>query len=241
MIVTTLLCGCATTVPDARPEDAQLQALAAAVGETRKLEMLEPRAVELSRGRAMREAAALALKLTGGSILRVENGHGDCTLTAVDCLRYIFAADLPSRHAFLVFAARYEGGEWYLIDDHTAKRTRLDAPPMFSPDGAHFLAVANDEAYSSFFGLEIHSTGNDSAMLEWRHSLAGDAPELKGHEPSSCLGETLPSGAVWHDNAHIALQLKSPGSLGCPEHSWSATIELAPGGWRLITDWPRGG
>lgn len=236
----SLLASCTPALRDSVVEDAQLHAVAAADG-TRKLEALEPLALRVSKGRASRDTGALALRLAGGRILRLENGRGDCTFTAADCLNYIFGADLPSRHAFLVFAARYEGGEWYLIDDRTTKRTQLDAPPLFSPDGARFLVVADDEAYSSFFGLEIYRMQSDSAAVEWRHSLASNAPEFMGREPPFCPGLTIPVDVSWQDNFHVALHLKSLGFDDCHEHFWPASIELQPDGWRLITDWPRGG
>ena len=239
ILSTAVFCGCAAPKQPS-VEDAQLTATATADG-TKRLETLEPLALAVSRDHAVRMGRVLNLMLTNNAMLRLENGKGDCTYTAADCLHYIFGADLRDRHAYLVFGARYEGGDWFLIDDRTGRRTQIDAVPSFSPDNTRFLILAQDEAYSSFFGIEIWQRSGDTAVEEWSHALGADAPEFGGKEPPFCPGLTVGENAVWRGNETISLDLHSLGFDNCIEHRWTATIEHGANGWRLVTDWPRGG
>lgn len=91
------------------------------------------------------------------------------------------------------------------------------------------------------FSDEIYRRENDGPVLEWRRSLGNDAPEFNGREPPFCPAETVPTQASWQDNLHITLQLKSLGFHDCREKVWPASIELAPGGWRVVTGSPRDG
>ncbi len=233
-----LLGGCAAGFFGPLPEDVQLNNARGAEYETGRIATLEPQALAFAKARATRESGSLHLKLSGGDVLNLQNGAGDCSLTAADCLHYIFTADLPARHAFLVLEARYEGGDWILIDDRTGMRTKLDAVPVFSPDNERLLILSQNEAYGGFFGIEIWRRMGDAAVREWSHSLAGDAPEFGGAK-ASCPAETFAENAAWRGNRRIAFELHSSASFGCAEASWPSLIEYGPGGWRLLTAWPR--
>jgi hypothetical protein len=54
---------------------------------------------------------------------------------------------------------------------------------------------------------------------------------------SRCL--TLKSNGT--ATAASILELKSLPFDDCAEHHWPATIETGPAGWRLLTQWLRGG
>jgi hypothetical protein len=234
----TLLSACAAGV-ELSSEDAELNALRGIEYETQRLVAAEPQALIASQGRARREGSTLILTQPSGTSLRLTNGSGDCTFTAVDCLHYIFGASLPRRHAFLVAGKRYEGGDWFLIDDRTGRRTTLGAVPTFDESGKLLLVQTVDSAYGGFYGLQIWKRTADSATLEWQHSLSWNAPEFHGREPPLCPALTIALDAKWSGLDRIDFRLKSLPFDDCPEAYWPASVRHDRDHWTLTTQWPR--
>ena len=243
LAVSSLLVSCAPGLNGGSAvEDTRLDAVRQVEFESTRLAPLEIKALAKAVGRADRDGKTLKLKLTDGETLGLQDSAvDDCVLKPAACRGYLLVADLPGQHFFLVSVTHYEGGEFLLIDDRTGRRTEVDAVPAFSPDQKRFLVIAQNEAYGSFYGLQVWRRDGDAAVLEWQHSLAGDAPEWRGGAaPGACPSETFADLVRWRGNDRIDLDLSSPRLDRCPEAHWPTIIQYGANGWGMETQWPRG-
>ncbi len=82
-------------------------------------------------------------------------------------------APSPSPARLVVQQFLYEGSSFVFVDDASGRSLRLEAMPVFSPDGQRFLVAPHDlENETGPNNLEIWRREGDGAVLEWAHTLA---------------------------------------------------------------------
>ena len=208
-------------------EDAQLKAALAPDAQPGQDKDPEARALVLSQGRAERRGDSLRLKLSGGRILKLFSRPKDCELDNVDrCVNYRFIADLPSRHAFLVDATHYEGGDILLIDDTSGRRTALPGIPIFGPDSQELISIDNCTAYGGDYDLQIWKRAGDHFVITWKH------------ETDALAAPVEKEVASWSRPNRIELRLRSEDWLGHPSRRWSGALVRSGSGWRLEAKTP---
>ena len=120
-----------------------------------------------SGGRAARVGDELILTLADNRTL-VFHGQ-ECGAGKSACRSFRLAADLPSRHAFLI-ALRQDGraAGYVLLDDRDGARVNLDGLPVFAPDDSRFL-LALDGVGDNPHAFEIWRRGDKGWALEWSY------------------------------------------------------------------------
>jgi hypothetical protein len=213
---------------DGAREDEQLNAAAAVQYESADLAPLEKLVLKTVRGRAAREGDLLTLYFGDGSDL-VLRDSSRCTAEDISndtCVGYNLVADLPSRHAFVVVAGHYKGGEVWLIDARTGRKTVLPAIPQFGPDDREFITLDNGFAYGEP-GITLWRWRDGTGEVIWRHGVELDPIY---HET------TL---VHWREPDAIDLDLSVAASVENPETHWPAVARRSPEGWRLESKWPK--
>jgi hypothetical protein len=198
-------------------EDAQLRAALAAEGDSARLAALEPTLLASDRTRTKRGGLVLRLTLTTGRQLQIKDQP--CSEAALmHCGQHRLVADLPSRHAFLVYLALYEGAEYWLVDDRSGRKIVLPAAPSFSPDASVFVTIDNDLAYGDS-GIQVWGRSGDRAGVMW--TVGGDPPPL---------------GRVvnWKSRDEAVLEVWSIESDGREGPHKSALLKRGSKGWRLV-------
>lgn len=156
----------------------------------------------------------------------------------VDCQHFELAADLPSRHFFLVWRQDYEGGAYFLFDDRSGRKTPIDAAPIFSADGRRFLSQNDNVATDHENNLEIWRRAGDHAVIEWAHSVRQADIEM----PLRPLYHT--EMVSWQDN-RISLAFSSGAGYDTnrkqvrPALHWTGELVRTSAGWQLNADWPK--
>src|SRR5665213_2775229 len=122
-------------------------------------------------GRAIPNEHGVTIVLASGKHVDFQDKRIGCPsgagqLNDADCQHFVLAADLPSKHFFLIRRKGYEGGAYFLVDDHTGRRTEIDAVPVFSPDGRRFLVQNDNVATDHENNLEIWRREGDRAAIE---------------------------------------------------------------------------
>jgi uncharacterized protein with WD repeat len=152
------------------------------------------------------------------------------------CDLIVLMAYLRTRHFYLVAEAHYEGASFYLIDDRSGRKTVIGAPPVFSPDGQHFLVQNDNMTNEHDNNLEIWRLQGDTAAIEWSHSLA----EAKKEVPGPVLYHT--EVADWRgDRIRLAFQAGrhlETGNQIIADREWSGSLTKMSDGWHLQADWP---
>jgi hypothetical protein len=206
-------------------ENAQLEAAIAAQYDTKELTALEPGIIKGSYGRAARDGSALTLRISHGRPLILTDDQSGCGTGAdqVDeskCFEFTLAADLPSRHAFIVCEGHYEGSNVLLIDDRTGQLEILSTIPRFSADNTRLLVISNDES-------------RDAGLIEiWRRDGAPVTPEWALTTEAASIGHYLTEFIRW-DRAGIQLDLTNPATGKEPEQHHPALLVRHKSGWRL--------
>ena len=227
--------------PDTSKEDAQLAA-AYHTSSTGNVASLESKVLATSHGRVRRLDDTLILILSGGKNLTLRNDTPDCSgdIGHLDrlCGSFLMLADLPNHHFYLVCLIEDESVDYLLIDDRTGHETLVDAVPIFSADGTHFLVQNDDEMNDHDNNLEIWRRENDGAVLEWAHSVMQASAEA----PSSLLYHT--DVTSWRDNRinltfSLGKNFDSERKRIVPAQHWAGTITRENGKWQLQANWPK--
>jgi hypothetical protein len=181
----------------------------------------ESQVLAASGGRAARLGDELILTLAGG---QKQVFHGDaCGAGASACRSFRLAADLASRHLFLI-AVRQDGhaAGYILIDDRNGARTQLDGVPVFSPDNARFLLTLDGDGDNPH-AFEIWRRGDKGWALEWSYGWK----RVFASDPS--LHRPFRSHVVAWNGDRITLAFALPGT----SRRWGGSLTLGPNGWRL--------
>jgi len=191
-----------------------------------------------SHSRARRDGDNLTLTFANGHTMTLHNDNKGCEDGPDHCDSYMLAAEVPQFHWFLVFEAFYEGGNFYLIDDRSGRKTRIPYWPVFSPDGQRILIQNDDEVSDHDNNLEIWRRDGDGAVLEWSHSVKQANAELP-----SLFGFYYTSVANWRGD-RIDLALSSTAQFDVktkkvmPAQNWTGMLIHENGEWKLQADWP---
>jgi len=175
----------------------------------------------------------LTLSLTHGSPVVLTGNSAACNDGPGNCLRFELAADLPTRHAYLVAKSGYEGcADLLLIDDRSGRQTTFGAAPVFSPDSQRLLIQNECEADDHDNHFEIWRRRGDGWALEWaytdKQAYAAD-PILEGPyhtEVTAWVGSRVT----------LAFSTRE----GSRDHgrAWTGTLEHDSEGWKLLASPP---
>jgi len=217
-VLLALICtGCTqprVASPPAVDEMAQIAAADAVQYDSAKVLEAEAGVLALTKGVARRERDTLILTREGGHTVELADTP-TCQREDYDvhCVRYRLAAWLPSRHAFVVDALRYEGGSYLLIDALSGDRLGIASPPHFSPDGTRFATFDSDEE-SGADGIRIWAAHGASYASEWNLQRA--------------------AGFVrWDGNDRLLVKLLSPPGARHPAADREAAFARSGAGWKL--------
>ena len=219
-IVCVLVCAClgACASLDRGREDAELRALGAAAYDSAATRALEANVLAHAGARAKREGDALSLTTEHGGPVVLTNKPGCEDETEDNCIFFTLAADLASRHAYVVAISFYEGSDFLLIDDRSGRRTQISGAPRFAPgEDALFVTIDND---GEFDGPNIEIDGWGLVLWAARTyvEMSGDAAWLSSASRTGTVYHALTSG------------IAAPLAFGCPAPAIPA---------RLPALWPR--
>jgi hypothetical protein len=197
-------------------------------------------------GRAIPNEHGITIVLAGGKHIDFQDKTIGCPsgarqLDDANCQHFVLAADLPSKRFFLIRRQDYEGGVYFLVDDHTGRQTEIDAVPVFSPDGSRFLVQNDNVATYHENNLEIWRREGDTATIEWSHpykQVYAEAPVLKGIYHIEVTG--------WHrDRITLAFSsgqyFDTKKNAVVPARYWIGSLTRQGSGWRLKANCPKGG
>jgi hypothetical protein len=203
--------------PPAVDEMAQIGAADALQYDSARVLEAEAGVLALTKGVARRERDTLILTREFGHTVELADTP-TCQRENYDvhCVRYRLAAWLPSRHAFVVDALRYEGGSYLLIDGLSGDRLEIASPPHFSPDGTRFATFDNDEE-SAADGIRIWTAHGASYVSEWNMQRA--------------------AGFVrWDGNDRLLVKFQSPPGGRHTATDREAALVRSGAGWKLEPD-----
>ncbi len=200
--------------PPAVDEMAQIAAADAVQYDSARVLEAEAGVLALAKGVARRERDTLILTREGGRTVELADTP-TCGRENYDvhCVRYRLAAWLPSRHAFVVDAVRYEGGSYLLIDARSGNRLEIASPPHFSPDGTHFATFDSDEE-SGADGIRIWAARGASYASEWNLQRAAGF-------------------ARWDGNDRLVVKFEPPPGARHPAAEREAAFVRSGAGWKL--------
>jgi hypothetical protein len=186
------------------------------------------------RGASRRALFLLVLGACSGGERTASVESVDLLITARDGSRHVFADeavgdDLRWVHLFRGYVApidayvverRYipEGGEFLLVEAGTGRTTRIDAPPVPSPDGRRFVTASLDlVAGHTPNRIRVYRMEEGGPVVEW---------EIEPRE----WGAQRPT---WLDDRTIRLERavvdwNTHGILSSP-----MSLRRAPGGWTI--------
>jgi len=195
-------------------------------------------------GRAIPNDYGVTIVLATGRRVDFQDKRNGCPsaagqLTDANCQHFILAADLPTKHFFLIRRQDYEGGTYLLVDDHTGRQTKIAAVPFFSPDGRHFLVQDDSVATDHENNLELWRREGDGAVIAWAHPYKQvyiEAPVLNDiyhTEVMDWRGDSIKlafASGQWFDTKKNSV---------VPAHRWTGSLTKQASGWRLEADWPK--
>lgn len=202
---------------DRASEDARLAAVARQGIEDTGLDL---EIADMPANRASRTGDKLTLTFTNGR----QRVFSDTSCRDSDeCVRYRLAADLPSRHAFLLLVVEQDEAHFSLIDDRGGREASLDAVPYFSPDNSKFvLAVPAGDAEAAPVDFQVWRRQGDNWSKEWSYDDATKGHSLSGFDHARV---TTWRGA----RIELAFHRDSEHAL-----SWTGALVQDRHGWRLV-------
>lgn len=195
---------------------------------------MEKNALAASQGRASRQGEVLTLTRATGKPVTLRNHLKPCDGISEepvgDCLRFNLVADLPSRHAYVVAKAGYEGcAELLLVDDRKGRQTTFADVPVFSPDDERLLIQNECEMDGSVSEnhFEIWKRAGDGWALEWFYTTE------QAMAADKTLKTMFSSNVVsWRGN-RIDLTLSAPAYGQSEARHWTGTLTRIHGRWVL--------
>jgi hypothetical protein len=219
VLIAACLSACASL--DRGREDAELRALSAAAYDSAATRALETNVLAHAGARAKREGDALSLATENGGPVVLTNKPGCEDTSDSNCIFFTFAADLASRHAYVVAISYYEGSDFLLIDDRSGRRTEISGAPRFAPgEDALFVTIDNDGEFDGP-SIEIWRRTGDTAAPVFSRRSAG-----------------LTTFEGW--DAH-GIHLTFESVPGEPVRHWKGTVSRDASGWHFSEDPPAGG
>jgi hypothetical protein len=189
----------------------------------------EPALIAASHGLAERDGDTLVLHPTGTPALRFTDHKAACSQAdANNCDGYALMGSFARGHALVVRQFLYRGGYFLLIDNVTGRRTRLEAMPVFSPDGAEFLVAPYDEKNDTGpNNLEIWRRVADDAVMEWAHTIAQE------HDEDPALPFPYQTRLVRWNQDRLTLEFFTRDA-----QPWRGSLARAADGWHLAAQSP---
>ena len=228
----------ANVCADGATEDRQLAAARAArTGEDAffvRMARLEPAVIERAAGRITRQGAELTFSTVDGQKIAFRTRHEcpDMEISPDNCVIFSAIADIPSRHAFLVAAAYYEGADFRWIDDRTGRQTILPGIPDFAPMGGRFLTI--DDRDHVYPGFMIWKLEHDGAVPIWEHRNYINQLDYSG----TFVRWTDPSRIFLELDCEVVGEKARLRPSANRKFKLAATIETGPRGWYLSVGWP---
>jgi hypothetical protein len=209
-----ILSGCA--IRGRGLEDMQIKGVIDADDKTQTVQSFEPHVLAAAQDRAWRRNDSLFLAITAGPPVELVN-LPDCDDTSEkDCRSFYLAADLASRHSFLVEETFFNGSRFLLIDDRSGRKTELDGPPQFGPDDSTILVIDNDETFVK------------PSVQVWQRS--GDA-FVRVFSHDNAVGVSASLEAWDADGIHLALS--SADAFDEDGRHWTGTITRNGAAWHF--------
>ncbi len=142
---------------------------------------------------------------------------------------YTYREFIPEIGYHLVHAHLYEGTGYLLVSHRTGDMVRIQAPPIFSPDGNRFATASEDlESRYNPNEIQIWRIGENAIVLEWSLEPAGNpvvmTPDAWG-----------PKNLRWISPAEIHVQKVTfnPDTFTRTEGE-DVVIRLVRGRWRVM-------
>ena len=184
-------------------------------------------------GHAERQGNRLILATTQGKPANFRDNAEACGKGDVQhCVMFALTGVFPKSHAWVVEKFYYEGSDFLLVDDRSARQTKLNGMPVFSGDGGEFLvAPFDDEADVGPNNIEIWRRDGDSAVLEWAHPFR----QAYAEDPALPSLYTVRVTRWRGDRIDLALATERP-VVG----HWTGALTRNGGAWRLAAKSPPG-
>jgi hypothetical protein len=164
---------------------------------------------------------------------------GPGKLDDANCQHFVLAADFLSSHFFLVRRQDYEGGTYFLVDDHTGRQTEIDGAPHFSPDRKRFLVQNDNVATDHENNLEIWQLEGDGAVIEWAH------PYKQVYVEAPVLTNLYHTEVMAWQGDRITLAFSSGSYFDTTKKSvvpalhWTGSLAREASSWHLEAAWPK--
>jgi hypothetical protein len=144
---------------------------------------------------------------------------------------YTYREYLPAVHYHLVAAHLYEGTAYVLTHHDTGGRARIQALPVFSPDGARFATASEDlESGYNPTAIQIWRVVETAFVLEWSFEPAGDP--VRHSEEAWGPGELR-----WISPTEIRVQrVRFDPETYARSVDGDVVIRLVGGRWRVVDD-----
>lgn len=174
-----------------------------------------------------RRGDTLIVRLAGGNQAtfvnrNVEDGTG---------IWYTYREYLPAVRCHLVGAHLYEGTAYVLAHHNSGARVRIQALPVFSPNGERFATASEDlESRYNPTEIQIWRLAENAMVLEWSLAPAGD--------PVSHTDDAWGPGELrWISPTEIRVQrvLFDPETYARTVGE-DVVIRLVRGRWRVVDD-----
>jgi hypothetical protein len=173
----------------------------------------------------------LVLSLTNGKIIRLHGDRKDCDDGNDQCTFYKFESAPPTSHWFSIFKGAYEGGDYFLIDADTGRKTDVPYKPLFSTDASRFL-ILNDDVTGNFPGdsIEIWRRERDRAVREWSSNLGETETGVRSDSYQTKIqhwdGEAINISITTEDQIDKNKQFVAG-------RKWIGTIKHLTDGWHM--------
>lgn len=144
-------------------------------------------------------------------------------------VRYTYREFIPEIEHHLVHAHLYEGTAYLLVSHRTGDMVRIQASPIFSPDGNRFATASEDlESHYNPNEIQIWRIGENAIVLDWSLEPAGNPVVITP-------GAWGPKNLRWISPTEIRVQKVTfdPDTFTRTEGE-DVVIRLVRGRWRVL-------